>query len=78
MNGTGPLRQFVVKAARHSSRAAFEYLEQFYARGGWTYRRNADRDASWLSRSTPLVVLILSTSLMIGAVAVLYIGFFAR
>jgi hypothetical protein len=26
MNGTGPLRQFVVKAARHSSRAAFEYL----------------------------------------------------
>jgi hypothetical protein len=26
MNGTGLLRQFVVKAARHSSRAAFGYL----------------------------------------------------
>jgi hypothetical protein len=26
MNGTGVLRQFVPKAARHSSRAAFGYL----------------------------------------------------
>jgi hypothetical protein len=68
--------------------------EQFYAGGRWTYRRDAGRGASWLSRSTDagcafcqyepfldrptLAVLFVSTSLMIGVFAALYIGFFAR
>jgi hypothetical protein len=42
----------------------------FYAHGSWTYRRDAPVEAR-------LVVLIVSTSLMIGVFAVLYIGFFA-
>jgi hypothetical protein len=41
----------------------------FYAHGSWTYRRDAPVEAR-------LVVLIVSTSLMIGVFAVLYIGFF--
>jgi hypothetical protein len=52
--------------------------EQFYAGGSWTYRRDAGRGASWLLDRPTLVVLIVSTSLMIGVFAALYIGFFAR
>jgi hypothetical protein len=41
-------------------------------------RRDAGRGASWLLDRPTLVVLIVSTSLMIGVFAALYIGFFAR
>jgi hypothetical protein len=46
MNGTGPLRQFVVKAARHSSRAAFEYLVAVLRTEAGTYCRDAGRGAA--------------------------------
>src|ERR1700730_16634001 len=43
--------------------------EQFYAGGSWAYCRDAGRGASWVLARPTLVVLIVSTSLMIGVFA---------
>ena len=74
MNGTGVLRQFVTKAARHSSRAGIGEVDE---EAGHIVETPVEARAGFLDRPT-LVVLIVSTSLMIGVFAVLYIGFFAR
>jgi hypothetical protein len=76
-NGTGVLRQFVAKAARHSSRAAFGYLGAVLCTRKLDISLPVEARAGFLDRPT-LVVLIVSTSLMIGVFAVLYIGFFGR
>src|SRR6188472_198387 len=78
MNGTGPLRQFVVKAARHSSRAAFEYLVAVLRTRRLEHIVETPVEAQLAFDRSTLIVLVLSMSVMIEAFAVLYIGFFAR